>query len=77
MAIDPSDIRLRDDERRRIANIAEESGGDWVELISDMIDSAEAVIGIKRGLDSVRRGEGRESWEVHKRLSNKYDLAGE
>lgn len=53
MATDPKDIRLRDFERKRIAFLANESGKDWTDLVTDMIDFAEATLRIKHGLESV------------------------
>lgn len=74
MATDPNDIRLREDEKRRIAGIANAVGKDWSDLLLEMIDSAEAVLGIEKGLESARKGEGIHADQVHARMRDKYDL---
>ncbi len=43
----------------------------------DALDRAEAIEGIRRGLESVRRGEGRPVEEAFAELRAKYDLLGE
>ncbi len=74
MSTNPDDIRLAPELRRRIAGIADESGKDWSDVLYELVDSAEAVIGIERGLESSRKGEGLPAEEVHADLRKKYKL---
>lgn len=41
----------------------------------EIIDRAEAIIGIKKGLESVERGEGIPAEEAFKRLRKKHNIA--
>ena len=43
----------------------------------DVIDRAEAIAGIKKGLDSADRGEGEPAGEVFARLRKKHNIAAE
>ncbi len=47
------------------------------ERLLDALDRAEAIEGIRRGLESMRRGEGRPVEEAFAELRAKYDLLGE
>jgi prevent-host-death family protein len=40
----------------------------------DLVDRAEAIVGIKRGLDSIDRGEGIPAEEAFKRLRKKHKI---
>lgn len=45
--------------------------------ILDMIDRAEAIAGIQKGLDSANRGEGEAAGDVFARLRKKHKIAAE
>ena len=45
--------------------------------ILDMIDRAEAIAGIQKGLDSANRGEGEGAGDVFARLRKKHKIAAE
>lgn len=45
--------------------------------ILDLIDRAEAIAGIQKGLDSANRGEGEAAGDVFARLRKKRKIAGE
>lgn len=77
MATNPDNIRLSDHERRRLAKLADERGLDWTEIVRELLDSAESVLGIQDGLESARRGEGLAAEEVHRKLRAKYSFNSE
>lgn len=74
MATNPDDIHLSDQERKRLAKLADEHGRDWTEIVSELLDSAEAIVGIQRGLESAHRGEGLAAEDVHQKLRSKFGL---
>ena len=75
MATDPNDIRLSDDERKRLAILADSRGITWSEVVSDLLDSAEAILGIERGLASAQVGEGIPADEVHDRIRDHFSVS--
>jgi len=76
MATNPDDIRLSEEQRKRLAVLADERSASWTEVIRELIDSAEATLGIEHGLASAARGEGIPVEDVHTRLRTKFDLDG-
>jgi len=74
MATNPNDIRLSDDERRRLAELADQRGTRASEIIGELLEFAEATAGISRGLKSAARGEGVAAEEVHRNLRSKFGL---
>lgn len=77
MATNPDDIELSEHERRRLARLADERGRNWTEIVSELLESAEAILGIQKGLDSASRNEGLEADDVHQKLRSRYGLFGE
>ena len=76
MATNPDDIKLSDQERRRLARLADERGRNWTEIMGELLESAETVLGLQQGLESARRGEGIQSADVHAAIRAKFDLSG-
>ena len=74
MATDPNDIRLSSVERQRLARLADKRGSSWTTIVEELIDSAEAILGIERGLKSAARGEALSAEDVHRELRDRYDL---
>jgi hypothetical protein len=77
MATNPDDIQLSARERRRLAELADRRGRDWADIVNELLDSAEAVLGIQQGLESAERGEGLPAEDVHRGLRAKYGLKNE
>jgi hypothetical protein len=48
-----------------------------VSVYPSVLDRAEAIAGIRRGLDSANRGEGEAAADVFARLRKKHKIAGE
>ena len=74
MSINPEDIHLSEEQRLRLAHLANQRGTGASELIGELIDAAEALQGIKKGLESVARGEGIAAKDVHHNLRSKFGL---
>ncbi len=74
MATDPNDIRLTDETRRRLACLADERGVSWSVVMSDLLESAEASLGIERGLASASAGEAVCADTVHESLRARFGL---
>lgn len=75
MSIHPDDIRLAPENRQRLAKLADLHGKEWSELLEELLDSAEAMLGIQEGLSQLTAGDpGVPASEVHGRLRDKFDL---
>jgi hypothetical protein len=74
MATNPKEIQLSDNQRARLALLADQRGTRASEIIGELLEYAETVVGINRGLDSAARGEGIAADEVHDGLRRKFDL---
>lgn len=74
MRTNPNDIRLSDDERRRLAELADQRGTRASEIIGELLEFAEATSGISRGLESATRGEEVSAEEVRRNLRSKSGL---
>lgn len=55
------------------AEIVVQDAASYQELL-DLVERAEAIVGIRRGLDSIARGEGIPLEEVELQMREKYDL---
>jgi hypothetical protein len=44
MAVDPAQIDLTPEQRRRLASLAEQTGRGWTELVDDLLDLAPAAL---------------------------------
>jgi hypothetical protein len=44
MAIDPAQIDLTSEQRRRLARLAEQTGKDWTVLVDNLLDAAPAAL---------------------------------
>jgi len=74
MATNPDDIHLTEEERRCLAILADKRGASWIEVVQELLGSAEATLGIERGLASAARGEGVSAEHVHKRIRRMRDF---
>ena len=74
MGTDPNEISLTAEEKVRLAKLADNTGASWSDVIATLIDSAEAIFGIKRGLESASRGEALSVGEIHSKLRSRFDL---
>lgn len=74
MGTNPKDVQLSDDQRRRLAELADQRGTRASEIIGELLEFAEAVFGISRGLESAARGEGITADVVHANMRQKFGL---
>lgn len=74
MGTNPNDVQLSDDQRRRLAELADQRGTRASEVIGELLEFAEAVFGISRGLESAARGEGIGADVVHSNVRRKFGL---
>lgn len=74
MSTNPKDIHLSKKQRRRLARLADQRGTKAEEIIGELIDSAETLLGIKRGLESAARGEHIAAKDVHEAIRRKFSL---
>ena len=77
MGTNPNDVQLSDDQRRRLAELANQRGTRASEIIGELLEYAEAVFGISRGLESAERGEGIAGEAVHANARRKFGLQPE
>ena len=74
MGTNPNEVRLSEDQRRRLAELADQRGTRASEIIGELLEFAEAVFGIGRGLESAARGEGIAADVVHSNVRRKFGL---
>jgi hypothetical protein len=60
MPVDPAQIDLNPQQRVRLAQLAEQSGKDWTELVDELLDSAPAALASQPLRDIDPNGDARE-----------------